>query len=55
MLVGPLPKDLQKLTTYSGGVATKATNPEVARAFMAFLVRPAFKPRLAAAGLDYKE
>jgi molybdate transport system substrate-binding protein len=55
MLVGPLPKELQKVTTYSGGVATKATNPEVARAFMAFLVRPAFKPTLAAAGLDYKE
>jgi len=28
---------------------------EGARAFMAFLVRPAFKPKLAAAGLDYKE
>ncbi len=55
VLVGPLPKELQKITTYSGGVATKATNPEVARAFMAFLLRPTFKPKLAAAGLDYKE
>ena len=55
VLVGPLPKELQKLTTYSGAVATKATSPEVARAFVAFLVRPAFRPKLAAAGLDYKE
>lgn len=55
VLVGPLPKELQKVTTYSGAVATKATNPEAARAFMAFLVRPAFKPKMAAAGLDYKE
>jgi len=55
VLVGPLPKELQKVTTYSGGVATKAANPEVARAFMAFLTRPVFKPKLAAAGLDYKE
>jgi len=55
VLVGPLPKELQKVTTYSGGVAAKAANPEGARAFMAFLVRPAFKPKLAAAGLDYKE
>jgi len=55
VLVGPLPKELQKITTYSGGVASKTTNPEVARAFMAFLTRPSFKPKLAAAGLDYKE
>jgi len=55
VLVGPLPKELQKVTTYSGGVATKAANPEVARAFMAFLTRPVFRPKLAAAGLDYKE
>jgi len=55
VLVGPLPKELQKITTYSGGVASKATNPEVARAFMAFLTRPSVKPKLAAAGLDYRE
>jgi hypothetical protein len=26
-----------------------------AKAFVTFLARPAFKPKLAAAGLDYKE
>ena len=54
-LVGPLPRELQKVTIYSGGVAAKAAQPEAARAFLAFLSRPAFKPQLAAAGLDYRE
>jgi molybdate transport system substrate-binding protein len=54
-LVGPLPADIQKVTVYSAGLATKATSPEVARAFVAFLTSPAVKPRLAAAGLDYRE
>jgi len=55
MLVGPLPKDVQKVTTYSAGVASKATTPEVARAFVAFMTSPAMKAKFAAAGLDYKE
>jgi molybdate transport system substrate-binding protein len=54
-LVGPLPKELQKLTTYSAAVASLATTPEVARAFVAYLARPSFKPKLDAAGLDYRE
>ncbi|HEX2440365.1 MAG TPA: substrate-binding domain-containing protein [Methylomirabilota bacterium] len=54
-LVGPLPKAVQKITTYSVGVAKKAEAPEVARAFVAFLISPATKAKLAAAGLDYKE
>ena len=54
-LVGPLPKDLQKVTTYSAGVAAKTAAPELARGFIAFLTRPAFKAKFAAAGLDYKE
>jgi molybdate transport system substrate-binding protein len=55
ILVGPLPKELQKLTTYSAAVASLATKPEVAQAFVAYLARPSFKPKLAAAGLDYRE
>jgi len=54
-LVGPLPKDLQKITTYSAGLAARSPVPEAARAFIAFLARPAFKSRFAAAGLDYRE
>jgi molybdate transport system substrate-binding protein len=54
-LVGPLPKELQKITTYSGGLAARSTAPEAARAWLAFLARPAFKAKFAAAGLDYRE
>jgi molybdate transport system substrate-binding protein len=54
-LVGPLPKDVQKITTYSAGLPTKAETVEAARVFIAFLTSPAAKPKFAAAGLDYKE
>jgi molybdate transport system substrate-binding protein len=54
-LVGPLPKELQKLTVYSAGVAAKSPAAEQARAFIAFLARPTFRPAFAAAGLDYRE
>ncbi len=54
-LVGPLPRDLQKVTTYSAGLAARSAAPEAARGFLAFLARPAFKPKFAAAGLDYRE
>ena len=54
-LVGPLPKELQKTTVYAAGVTVASTSKDAARAFVAFLARPDFKPKLAAAGLDYKE
>ena len=54
-LVGPLPKELQKVTVYSAGVAVASTSKDAAREFVTFLARPDFKPKLAAAGLDYKE
>ena len=54
-LVGPLPKELQKITTYSAAVATRAATPETARAFIAFVTRPTFKPKFVVAGLDYRE
>ena len=54
VLVGPLPPDLQKVTVYSAGLATRSAAPETARAFIAFLTRPAFKVKFAAAGLDYR-
>ena len=54
VMIGPLPADLQKVTVYSAGLAARSTHPEAARAFMAFLTRPAFKPKFAAAGLDYR-
>jgi len=54
VMIGPLPADLQKVTVYSAGLAARSTHPATARAFMAFLVRPAFKAKFAAAGLDYR-
>jgi len=54
-LVGPLPKELQKVTIYSAGLAAKATSAELGRGFIAFLARPAFKAKFTEAGLDYKE
>jgi len=54
-LVGPLPKDLQKITTYSAGLAAQSAVADAARAFVAFVSRPSFKARFAEAGLDYRE
>lgn len=54
VMIGPLPADLQKVTVYSAGLAARSTHPEAARAFVAFLTRPAFRPKFAAAGLDYR-
>ena len=54
-LVGPLPKDLQKITTYSAGLAARSAVADAARAFVAFLSQPSFKTRFAEAGLDYRE
>jgi molybdate transport system substrate-binding protein len=54
-LVGPLPGELQKVTVYSAGLATKASAPEAARAFIAFLTSPPIKAKFAAAGLDYRQ
>src|SRR5215470_12936078 len=54
VLVGPLPGDLQKVTVYSAGLASRSASPAAGRAFIVFLTRPAFRPKFAAAGLDYK-
>ncbi|HEU5196988.1 MAG TPA: substrate-binding domain-containing protein [Methylomirabilota bacterium] len=54
-LVGPLPKEVQKVTVYAAGVASKSTSAELGRNFIAFITRPASKAKLAEAGLDYKE
>ena len=54
-LVGPLPREFQKITTYSVALSSRAATPGVARTFIAFVARPSFKAKLAAAGLDYRE
>jgi molybdate transport system substrate-binding protein len=54
-LVGPLPAELQKVTAYAAGLSSRSTAPEVARALIAYLARAELKPKLAAAGLDYRQ
>jgi len=54
-LVGPLPKDLQKLTVYSAGVVAQSDAPNLARDYVKYLTRPDLKPKFAQAGLDYRE
>jgi molybdate transport system substrate-binding protein len=39
-LVGPLPDELQLVTTFSGGVHAKAKDPQAAQALLAFLRTP---------------
>ena len=53
-LVGPLPPEVNKVTTYSGGLVASSATPDAARALLAYLARPEFRPKFAAAGLDYK-
>jgi molybdate transport system substrate-binding protein len=53
-LVGPLPKDVQRVTTFAVAVSARAAEAEAARAFLAFVSRPDFKARFADAGLDYR-
>ena len=55
VLVGPLPRELQKVTVYSAALPARGTVAEPAKAFVEFMARPALKARLAAAGLDYKD
>jgi molybdate transport system substrate-binding protein len=54
-LVGPLPRELQKITTYSAGLVASSTAADPGRTFIAYLARPEFRPKFAAAGLDYRE
>lgn len=54
-LVGPLPKELQKIQTLSVGMAARSVVPEAARALVAFLVRPTFRTKFVEEGLDYRE
>jgi molybdate transport system substrate-binding protein len=53
-LVGPLPREVQKVTTYSAALPARATSGP-AKALVQFMARPALKPKLAAAGLDYQD
>ena len=51
-VVGPLPPDIQMMTTFSGGVALSSTQPEAARALLSFFGSPALKAIKQAHGMD---
>ena len=52
-LVGPLPTDLQKVTTFAAAVSVRTSMGDAARDFLTFLTHPSLKAKLAKAGLDY--
>jgi molybdate transport system substrate-binding protein len=51
-IVGPLPPAIQTITTFTAGVARAATNPDGARAFIAFLASPETASVKRALGLE---
>ncbi|MFL1462639.1 substrate-binding domain-containing protein [Roseococcus sp. DSY-14] len=50
--LGPIPEPLQRVTTFSAGIAARSTEPEAAAALLAFLAGPEAHAAIRAAGLD---
>jgi molybdate transport system substrate-binding protein len=51
-IVGPIPDELQQVTTFSAAVFAGAGQPEAARALIAFLASAAVAPEMRARGLE---
>ena len=51
-LVGPLPGDLQNITTFAGGVVSGAKEPDAAAAFLKFLQTPEAIATIKAKGME---
>lgn len=51
-LVGPLPGDLQNITTFAGGVVSGAKQPDAAAAFLKFLLTPEAAATVKAKGME---
>lgn len=51
-LVGPLPKEVENITTYAAGVSTRAEAQELAQRFVRFLTTPTAREAFKAAGVD---
>lgn len=52
ILVGPIPEDLQLVTTYSVGVGANSASPEGAKKLLSYLTGPAVQASLQANGFD---
>ena len=50
--VGPLPDAVQQVTVFSAGIATRAANPEAAKALIRFLASPASRHVITKNGLE---
>jgi molybdate transport system substrate-binding protein len=51
-VVGPLPPDLQMVTTFTGTIPATASHPEAGRALIGYLTTPAAKAVIKAKGLE---
>jgi molybdate transport system substrate-binding protein len=51
-IVGPLPPDVQKITTFAGGVHARAKEPDAARALVAFFKAPGSVPVIKKKGME---
>jgi molybdate transport system substrate-binding protein len=51
-VLGPLPAEIQIITTFSAGLATTSTQPDAVRALLAFLVSPATEPTKQRNGME---
>jgi molybdate transport system substrate-binding protein len=51
-LVGPIPEDLQLVTTYAAGIGTKSEHPDAAQKLVSYLTGPAVQMSLKANGFD---
>ena len=51
-VLGPLPAQIQIITTFSAGLATASTQPEAVRTLLAFLVSPATGPTKQRNGME---
>jgi molybdate transport system substrate-binding protein len=50
--VGPLPAEVQRVTTFSAGVAVKSKAPDAAKTLIEFLTSPAAVPAITKTGLE---
>lgn len=53
-LVGPLPPDVQNVTTLVAAVSTRSSAVEAAMEFLTFLVRPSSRAKFAEGGLEFR-
>jgi molybdate transport system substrate-binding protein len=51
-IVGPLPAELQKITTFSAGIASISKEPDAGKALIKFLASPAARGEIVKSGMD---